>query len=129
MEAVISSSSLAREELNTIQTESQLQAQDIFKKKEKRFRVQETGGTFAETTYLGSSFKVAPPKHLSRVEQVEEGRPLWLTELNKKTPAGAAYAINSSFGSNQVLLRTRATAFKNQIKVLNATTAQEIRFS
>jgi hypothetical protein len=59
-----------------------------------------TGGTFAETTYLGSSFKVAPPKQISRVEQLEEGRPLWLTELNKKTPAGAAYDINSSFGSN-----------------------------
>jgi hypothetical protein len=52
-----------------------------------------------------------------------------LIELNKKTPAGAAYDINSTFGSNQTLLRTRATAFKNQIKVLNATTQQELNFN
>jgi hypothetical protein len=60
------------------------------------------------------------------VEQSEEGRPLWQIEINKQTPAGAAYEINSSFGSSQILLRTRAKAFKNQIQVLNATSKTEV---
>jgi len=49
-------------------------------------------------------------------------------ELNKNTPAGAAYNINSTFGSSQIMLRTRATAFKNQIKALNATSKQELKY-
>lgn len=43
--------------------------------------------------------------------ETEKGRPLWLSEINKKVPAGATYDLESGFGANSSLLKTRAHAF------------------
>lgn len=65
-----------------------------------RFLTPLNGGAYAESTYVTSSFKTSPPRQIIQDEaKAKDGRPLWLLELNKQTPAGANYDINSSFGS------------------------------
>ena len=47
-----------------------------------------------------------------QLDQIDlEGRPLWLSEINKNVPAGATYQIESVFGAKSTLLKTRQTAF------------------
>ena len=58
-------------------------------------------------------------------KEVEKGRPLWLQEINKETPAGAQYEIESGFGDNSTLYKTRAHAFQSGNQEQNQTMREE----
>ena len=46
-------------------------------------------------------------------------RPLFLSELNKQTPAGANYEHEHFFGSKKKLFITRSTSFRNTLPEFN----------
>lgn len=60
------------------------------------------------------------------LDEIPHGRPIWLTEINKQVPAGSQYEIESSFGSNKLILKTRTKSFKNNYDQLNRTTNEEV---
>ena len=95
-----------------------------------RFFRFKTGGHFSETSHYGSSFTGPDKNHVVRdrekvAAQTARGRPLWLNEINKKTPAGGQYEIESTFGSVSALNRTRATVFQSNNPELNKTLEEE----
>jgi len=59
--------------------------------KTNRFRVEPKGGATAETYYVNSSFNPLNQfyKPVPKApEDIPNGRPLWLSEINKQVPAG-----------------------------------------
>lgn len=95
-----------------------------------RFYRPKAGGYFSETSKYGTSFNVPNPNHIPRdSEQVardlEKGRPLWLSEINKNVPAGATYEIESTFGAKSALMKTRGYVFLNNNPELNKTAKEE----
>ena len=83
-----------------------------------RFFRPPSGGQFSETSYVGTSFNVPNPNHVPRdkdliAQETEKGRPLWLNEINKFVPAGSQYEIDSGFGNNSTLFKSRAHAFRS----------------
>lgn len=61
--------------------------------------------------YKGSSFKQVAENHRSSSIENASDRPLWRKELSKEIPV-AAYNLESSFGAETVLLRSRSTVFR-----------------
>ena len=94
-----------------------------------RFRRAPTGGATAHTYFVDSTLKILNQFQKSIVKPLDEiphGRPIWLTEINKQVPAGSQYEIESSFGSNKLILKTRTKSFKNNYDQLNRTTNEEV---
>jgi hypothetical protein len=91
-----------------------------------RFYRPPAGGYFSETSYYGTSFKGPNPNHVPKdMSTFDSGRPLWLTEINKNTPAATTYEIESTFGAKSALNRTRATAFNAHHTEMNKVMKEE----
>ena len=87
-----------------------------------RFARPKVGSYFATGTAEPSSFRLNNPFHKPRVlskEEIPDHRPLWLSELRKEVPAGAAYDIDSTFGSKKTLFKSQAATFKNNFGKYN----------
>ena len=81
-----------------------------------RFARDKPSAYYASTTAEPSSFRPNNPHHKPKVppkEDVPQHRPLWLSEIRKEVPSGATYEIESTFGSKNTILRTKAATFKN----------------
>lgn len=91
-----------------------------------RFYRPPAGGYFSETSYYGTSFKGPNPNHVPKdMSTFDSGRPLWLTEINKNTPAATTYEIESTFGAKSALNKTRATAFNAHHTEMNKVMKEE----
>ena len=80
-----------------------------------RFRTDKPGSYFAIGTAEPTSFP-GDKYHKPRVpdkEEIPQHRPLWLSEIRKEVPAGAAYDLDQSIGSKKTLFKTRAATFKS----------------
>jgi hypothetical protein len=80
-----------------------------------RFKINPSGGYFATTYDDFSSFR-RKDHHKPVVPSAEElpnGRPLWLTEINKQVPEASRYELDRQIGSNAKILATRTMSFKN----------------
>lgn len=92
--------------------------------KTNRFKTTPKGGATAETYCDNTSFKPTNEFFkpiLKAPEEIPNGRPLWLAEINKQVPAGSYYDIESTFGNNKLIFKTRTTSFKNVQSQLNQT--------
>lgn len=73
---------------------------------------------FAITTAEPSSFEVLNQrstfeKIVPKPESIPKGRPLFTRELSKKNPPPTTYEAESTFGSRDKHLKTKACTFKN----------------
>ncbi len=82
------------------------------------------GSHYAVGTAEPSSFKINQNNHQPKIvakADIPKHRPLWLSELRKEVPTGAHYNIESTFGSEKTLFKTRGAAFKNGYEKYNRT--------
>jgi hypothetical protein len=92
-----------------------------------RFKVTPSGGYFATTYDDFSSFRRTDHHKpiVPAAEELPNGRPLWLSEINKQVPEAARYELDRQIGSTAKILATRVTSFKNHNEQLNCTTDKD----